>query len=112
MSDALFDMDPVAFPTPGGRELSADQRRTLRQRQRLERGTHPIAHRGLHPDAPRVTAPNEPGDGPRCGSCAHLKVSPYPVRTYFKCDLVGSTHGAGTDVRRWWPACTAWEAKP
>lgn len=115
MSDALFDMDPVAFPTPGGVELSADQRRTLRQRQRLERGTHPIAHRGLHPDAPRVTEPGQPGDGPRCGSCAHLYQAPYQGasnKRYLKCALVGATHGAGTDVRRWWPACTSWKAKP
>ena len=112
MSEALFDMEPVARPTPGGTELSADQRRTLRQRQRLERGVHPIAHRGLHPEAPRVTDPNQAGDGPRCGSCARLEASPYHNRRYLKCALVGTTNGAGTDMRRWWPACTAWEAKP
>lgn len=105
---ALFDMEPVAVPTPGGTQLSADQRRTLRRRNHLAAGIHPATRRALHPDAPRVTKTGEPGDGPRCGGCAHLLRVHHGNGYYFKCEVVGITSGAGTDVRRWWPACTAW----
>ena len=106
MSDALFDMSPVEVPTTGGTVLSADQRRTLRYRQRLERGLHPLMPT-LHPDAPRVTEPGQPGNGPRCGGCAFLRKR----NDWLKCSRVGATSGAGSDMRRWWPACPEWEPR-
>lgn len=56
-----------------------------------------------------------PGSGERiadsgeiCGSCDHLVVR-RRNRTYFKCGLMPETHGAGTDIRKKWPACTEWK---
>ncbi len=55
-----------------------------------------------------------PGSGERvaqgeetCGSCGHLVVR-RRNRTYFKCGLVPQTFGAGTDIRKKWPACIKW----
>lgn len=106
MTGALFDVTPGPVPEPV-EQLSPDRRRTLRQRQRLERGIHPMKPVPLHPDAPRVTRANEPGDGPRCGACAHL----YRRGDWLKCERVGATGGAGSDMRRWWPACPEWEPR-
>lgn len=115
MSDVLFDMEPTDTPRlpelDPPADMSSDQKRTWRDRQRLARGWHPNASRPLHPDAPRVTEPGEPGDGPRCRSCAHLLAHRHNCRTYFKCQVVGISHGPATDVRRWWPACTAWKPR-
>lgn len=106
----LFDVPSAEYVTDPTADLSADQRRTLRQRRRLAEGLHPVAARLLHPDAPRVTAPGEKGDGPRCGTCVRLFSAHHNDGRSLKCDLVGITRGAGTDMRRWWPACTAWES--
>jgi hypothetical protein len=109
MTDGLFEMEPtapvVALPEPG---MSADRRRTARQKMLLARGLHPAAPYALHADAAHVTEPNEPGKGLRCDSCAHLDAQRHHDRTYIKCEVVGITHGTGTDMRRWWPACTRW----
>jgi len=114
MDEGLFEMKPIRpVDAEPDKSLSADQRRTLRRRTRLEHGLHPVYPFGLHPDAPRVTTPFEPGDGPRCGSCAHVNFDRYHERRYLKCEVIGVTNGANTDMRRWWPACLVWvEAKP
>jgi hypothetical protein len=108
VDDGLFPEPPrTATPTTGADDLSADQRRTARRRDLLAQGIHPLAGTALHPDAPRVTERGQPGDGPRCGGCAHLDKH----GDWHKCDLIPRTNGAGTDARRWWPACTRWEPK-
>lgn len=109
-TDGLFDMEPMAVPVDELVGLSPDQRRTVRQRQNIKRGLHPVSGWGLHAEAPRVTHVGQQAPGPRCGDCRFLHLSKHHDRSYLKCDVVGVTNGAGTDMRRWWPACTRWEA--
>lgn len=44
-----------------------------------------------------------------CGTCDHCTLTRGGARSYWKCDLVPITNGAGTDIRKSWPACTAYE---
>lgn len=74
--------------------LSAQQRRTVRQARRIEQGIHPMMNASLL-------------GGPfTCGDCREAHREDYHTRGYWKCRLFGSTHGAGSDLRLWWPACT------
>lgn len=107
--------------------LSPDRRRTERQRQAIRAGSHPLglalgAFLPLHPDAPTdAFDPSSPGA--RCGDCHFRVLAEHHSRTWPKCtagvpesaitDSGGVrldaaprvSHGAGTDVRAWWPAC-------
>lgn len=110
----LFDADQYRVnpePAEPVEKLSADRRRSIRQSTALANRVHPLSLAlgrtlRLHPDAP-------PGDdreaaGPRCGSCWYREVLGYHNRSYAKCtadDGDRVSHGAGTDVRAWWPAC-------
>lgn len=123
MTEPLFDIDPartVPGPEPEpdpNAGLSADRKRTKRQRAQLAKGRHPITGYTLHPEA-------APGDdraapGRRCGDCVFREQMGYHRRTYAKCVLPGPsggtpyvTHGAGTDVRAWWPGCQRHEHRP
>ena len=121
MSDALFDMDPVPEEPPRpGEKLSRDRRRTIRQAQALARRAHPLAlvfgpQVRLHPDAP--LAGDRQADGPRCGTCAFRRK--WGEHSFPKCtfgvtpdgDYPRASHGAATDVRAWWGACTDWTPK-
>jgi hypothetical protein len=103
----LFGPEPDAAP-PAAR-LSPDRRRTLRQRAAVEGGAHPLAlvlgtRIRRHEDEARA-----------CGNCRFRELLMYRGATYPKCVLANPsrqlgvgrlTHGAATDVRRWWPACT------
>ena len=92
--DALFEgyeADPD--PLEG---LSADARRTLRYRQLIEQGIHPLTRQTTHPE--RGT----------CGDCRFRKTGVYPKCTR---DPVRQTHSAATDCRAWWPACHQHEPK-
>lgn len=40
-----------------------------------------------------------------CGNCQHFQDFRYHNKHYFKCDLYGISHGAGTDWRKSWNAC-------
>jgi len=54
-----------------------------------------------------------PGSGPEgetCRSCANVVAHHYS-RTFYKCALVTPTHGAATDIRLRWPACSGWRAR-
>lgn len=121
MADTLFDATPyvVELSAPGPK-LSEQRRRTIRQQQAIANGVHPLGLAlgfsiRMHPDAPR----DRTSPGPRCGSCWFRTVLAYRKRGYGKC-LFGLenetdsnpqgyaprvTHGAGTDVRAWWPGC-------
>lgn len=120
MADTLFDTTPYAVELPPEPKLSPDRRRTLRQEQAVANGVHPLGLAlrlpiRMHPDAPR----DRTSPGPRCGSCWYRRVLSYHNRSYAKC-LFGVendtdqqpgiaprvSHGAGTDIRAWWPACT------
>lgn len=123
MADTLFDATGYrADPAPPPAKVSPDVRRRQRQQQAIGAGSHPLSaalgyHIRLHPDAPRGDDRKAPG--PRCGTCWYRRsISTNGNRAWPKC-LYGATnetdtepavaprvsHGAGTDVRRWWPAC-------
>jgi len=105
-------------PKPGD-----DARRTLRQAQAMAYGSHPLAllrsPLRLHPDAPPVDDREAPG--PRCGGCVFAERN---GPGFLKCTRGRSgeictpsfrsgpyeTHGAATDLRRWWPACAFFTA--
>ncbi len=106
---ALFDLD--VEPLPPKPKLSGDRRRTERQGEFLTAGEHPLAAAlgwpiRLHTDAAPAT--DRAADGRRCGNCWYRETFRYHNRSYAKCtadDGARITHGPGTDVRAWWPAC-------
>ena len=116
MSDSpagLFDADPyyVAPPEPP-EPLSPDRRRTLRQRNDIAAGRHPLAGAPLHDQAPTDAIP---GDRPRpftCGTCTHRDLRQHGANPYPKCDIGPITGGPATDVRAWWPACIHYDDTP
>jgi len=100
--------------------LSADRRRTMRQREAIRIGIHPLAGGRIHLLAPLDASPGDPKNLPyRCGSCAWRQVLPYHNKSYPKCMWPGTqgaddyeehgpprvSHSASSDVRAWWPAC-------
>lgn len=105
--DALFDVPAV----PERPRLSATSRRTLRRLQALKLGQHPMSIAidmplRLHPEA--APADDRHAPGRRCGNCIHRVLHRHHNRPYAKCVAAGDdrvTHGPGTDVRAWWPAC-------
>jgi hypothetical protein len=118
----LFDAAPYAVAQPG--PLSGQRRRTLRQEQAVANGVHPLAlvlrdpTIRVHPDAPR----DRGGAGPTCGTCWYRRqITTNGSRNWPKCTYGVEnrtdqtrgraprvTHGAGTDVPRWWPACDSY----
>jgi hypothetical protein len=103
MTGSLFpDLVPAVLPEPEA--LSADRRRTLRQRADIAAGRHPLR-------VGRLAGEGHPGSGHRCGDCAHRHPQRRGAGTYPKCDL-NDTGSAATDCRAWWPACTRWEPRP
>jgi hypothetical protein len=96
---SLFDPTPYDDENRAAYfEMSDTQRRTARQRSLLAAGVHPATGLALA------------GNGETCGNCAHL-TGHSRTRTYWKCDLVATTHGPGTDIRLGWPACIRWEPR-
>lgn len=110
MTQSLFpDLIPVPIPEPVPVEkLSADRRRTLRQRADVERGRHPLTGSRLaaDPDA-------------NCGNCRFRAVVGWHNRSYPKCFYEPAnwdvekmkgwprvSHSSASDVRAWWPGCT------
>lgn len=98
MSARLFDVCPEPPPQPA---MSRTQRLTVRRREMLAAGKHPL--RG---------DPLTDVEGATCGNCKHF-YEHGRSRTYFKCLLYRSemTHGEATDLRRSWPGCIRWEAQ-
>jgi hypothetical protein len=77
--------------------LSADRRRTLRQRAAIARGSHPLMGPPLAADP-----------AAKCGNCRFRELFRWHNRTYPKCtvdDGVHVAHSAASDVRAWWPGC-------
>lgn len=95
MTEPLFDGYPDPEPQPDPYAgLSQDARRTAQQRDMIAAGIHPATKRPLA------------NNGHTCGDCDHLLVK-RRSGTWFKCAL--QLHdGQGLDVRKKWPACTAW----
>lgn len=88
----LFDLPPG----PPELDLSETRRRTRRNRALIDSGIHPATRLAFL-------------EGPTCGGCIHATGNRYRTRTYWKCDLVPMTFGAGTDIRLSWPACVRFE---
>lgn len=114
--DTLFGVTQPATAAPEPEKLSPDRRRALRQAEAIANRTHPLSlalrvHIPLHADA----ALDREGEGLRCSGCRFRQVSVYHSRAYAKCVQDGTgrvSHGAGTDIRGWWPACRDFEAQP
>jgi hypothetical protein len=112
----LFDLDPAQI-VPAPAKLTPDQRRVQRQAETLAAGYHPLTKLKLHEDA--APAGDRNAEGRRCGGCRFRLALPYHNKSYAKCLNPGSmgadevdrygppfvTHGAGTDVKAWWPGC-------
>lgn len=117
---ALFDIDPPppGEPAPPPDPVSAGRKLLARQARQLARGEHPLGGR-LH----ALAAPADDRDAPglRCGSCRFRVPINGGQRDWPKCTLGAPedrphlgprvTHGGASDVRRWWPACTAHEPR-
>jgi hypothetical protein len=89
--------------------VSALRRLAQHQARDIQAGHHPLTGGPLHPQADRSGRPGDPQL--RCGTCIHrVGMTGESGRTYPKCDVSKMSHGAATDVRAWWPACTRWEA--
>jgi len=85
---SLFEVEPFIVEEPTPENLSADRKRTLRRKQMMESGIHPATR------VPLLGSNT-------CANCAHCVLSD----RWWKCDLVPITGGAGTDIRKSWPAC-------
>lgn len=107
MTSTLFpDLEPAAA-APAQR-LSADRRRTKRQKDAIANGVHPITRLRLTQDADA-----------RCGNCALRIQFGHNSKTYAKCTLGAPqsdphngpyvSRSASTDVRSWWPGCEKWQ---
>lgn len=98
IADRLFDPGPEEVPV----SLSRDRKRTIRNRDLLDRGIHPATRR------PIIVFSEERGAW-TCGDCAHHVAKRY-AKTYHKCLKAGITGGPGTDVRVSWPACVMFKS--
>lgn len=92
--------EKIELPTPPAK-LSAQRRRTLRQRAFLAAGVHPATGGRLGPE------------DETCGTCAHRVVVEHGYRRlrWHKCELVSLSHCATSDIRVGWPACASWERR-
>ncbi len=90
----------IEAPALGPAPLSYGRRLTARRRAALARGVHPVSGFPLFPAE----------QGRRCADCRNLFVHGRSSQDYWKCEL-NATRGAATDIRRTWPACTAFRAK-
>ena len=115
--DALFEIPDGARVEKPPVERDPDKRRLQLQMEKFRAGYHPITGMKLHPDA--GPAQDRAAKGRRCGTCRFRVVLPYHRKSWPKClnpgssgadeiDVIGApfvTHGAATDVRKWFPAC-------
>ena len=93
MTDHLpLDLPPERPPEP---KMSADRRRTIRNRALLAAGIHPATGRPLV------------DDGRTCGDCPYSLRIDNGRRSWWKCRVhrLGPSHSAASDIRVSWPAC-------
>lgn len=111
-------MTPTPEPAPADK-LSADRRRTERQRLLISRGQHPLGFLGVTRN-PKTRGLSYERTDPAgrdftCGSCKFRETSRPGARTIAKCVWTSDgkwfprvTSSVASDVRAWWPACTKW----
>ena len=97
MTDLFEGAYPDVEPEPV-EKLSADRRRTIRQREDIARGVHPLTKRPLLPGVHT------------CGDCVHRVHETNRRHSWPKCDLTSMSWSAASDCRAWWPACDLWKA--
>jgi hypothetical protein len=97
--DLFGDVIPTPYQDPewfgGG---------TPTQRINVRKGLHPMG-------APLLEQRNTCAT---CGDCKHLfrfRPTPSP-KTYLKCRMGTVTRGPGSDIRRKWAACVAFQSNP
>lgn len=118
--DGLFEVPEDAYLIPPAPEnLTRAERRRRLVAERIATGGHPLGKRiRLHDAADRTRS----GEGLTCGTCRFRVIVGGNQRSYPKCRLpVKLSDGRefyprdtgcdSSDVRRWWPACTGYEAK-
>jgi hypothetical protein len=96
----LFHVDSVVPEQEPIEKLSADRRRTLRQKADVSVGRHPLTRGKARPDLGT------------CGDCRFRVIYSRFPRIYPKCVGHGGiydTRSAASDVRAWWPACERFE---
>lgn len=107
MSQAALFPDPYYHGTPEdpNRKLGTAARRTIRQRANLDGGLHPATKLRLLNDDWGYT----------CGDCALLWLKRERSFRGWKCAkarrLTAKRKLDGPDMRKWWPACTAFRIK-
>lgn len=123
MSGELFDLDAYGIKAvPAPPVLNAGERMRARQAAKIAAGEHPLSGVG---DVPRRIPLAPEGTG-TCGTCAHKMRPAHHGRAYPKCAADGfrspdgngfrevwprAAHSESTDVRSWWPACSAYEPR-
>ncbi len=136
MSDgqgSLFDADALGLTEPpaplgaGRPSRTRGQIRIARQAQALAARWHPLSLTSaprLRLHAQAAPADDRRAEGLRCGTCRFRVLAGGHSRAYPKCHWpdpdvwqVGggwprATHGDGTDIARWWPACTDYQPAP
>ncbi len=122
--EGLFDFDPAQV-VPPPEKPSPDVRRRLGQYDTMAAGYHPLgevesAFGGLKLHEQAAPLGDRSATGRRCGNCRFHAVLRYHAKSHPKClfpgdrgadevDRIGPprvTHGAASDARAWWPACT------
>lgn len=115
----LFGVPDAPEPKPP--KESPTVRRTRRQAAMLAAGLHPLStvlgtvsgsKLRLHTEAAPYGDHRAPGR--RCGNCRFRKLVHGGAQSYPKCafgDGARVSHGAATDCRAWWPACSDHEWK-
>lgn len=99
---ALFD-GPAPIVLEVREALSAGRRLTLRQREQVAAGIHPLTGQKAAPELGT------------CGQCRFRVPGRYAKCHYRPGDtgpLLRVTHGPATDVRAWWPACPQFQPIP
>lgn len=87
---------PAAPERPRGDDRTRRRSWTVRARQLVSEGIHPLTRDRARPDLGT------------CGGCAHRFTVDH-ARSYPKCALGPRTGGEQTDIRAWWPACSRFE---
>jgi hypothetical protein len=137
LDGGLFAEPPRVPRPPAPKDWrSRAQRRRDRQAAAIELGQHPLSVAldtsiPLHPQAARGGVDVADLAAPTCGGCVFRRSISGGNKSFPKCtahpiprsrvdehgktwrwdDYPRATHGDGTDVRHWWPACTDYQPR-